>query len=141
MMGISKVMGNFYYYTFYQICLFVKKVNKRDKDYMFTALIAFSLLLGMNILTIYFLIKKTYGIVLNVKIVPLIMMGAIYALNYFLLMRNDKGKEIINYYALEKGKKNTFPSRIILVILYVILTFVICGSVVYFTKHGNSGNA
>ena len=131
----SSVVNNFYYYIFYRISLFTKKVNKKDNDYMFTALIALSVLFGMNVLTIYFLIKELYGIKLNIKIAPLIIMGAIYGLNYHLLMRDNMGAKIRDYFDSEHTNKKQSHQRTILLILYILLTFTICGVVAYITKY------
>lgn len=128
-------MNNFYYYIFYKFCLVARKVNKRDNDYMFTALIALSVLFGMNILTIYFVIKEVYGLRFNVKVAPLIIMGTIYGLNYYLLMRNNKGVRIMDYFDSESENNKQIIWKAILVIIYVVLTFIVCGVVAYLTKY------
>jgi hypothetical protein len=73
MMANRNFMNNFYYYFFYTVALFAKRVNKRDKDYSFSSLMFVSLCMGLNILSVIFLLKKFTSLLVNTKLIILIM--------------------------------------------------------------------
>lgn len=122
----------FYLYAFYRIDCFAKKVNKRDSDHAFTAVVAITLLVSMNFLTICFFLAGIFNFKLNSIVGPLLI--AIFGFfNYSMLMKNKKSEKIIKQFEeMETKRRRKFN---LLFILYIIFTFFICGIMAYGAKH------
>jgi len=109
-----------YYLLFYKIYSHIILVNKKNDIPVFSALIALVALVGLNIITIFIIIKLNYpdinlefskrsGFTLAITLITL---------NWLVIFRNNKYKEIISEYSKrEKPSTDSFW-----VICYVILT-------------------
>jgi len=130
-------MNNFYYYLFYAIASFARRVNKRDKDFTFSSLIFLSLCVGLNILSIIFIIDGLTSVSLNIKVSILVMAAIVFGINYLLLMKNDKDVKIIEYYDRKyENQKRSFWKNIF-VITYVVFSYGLCIYAAYLTKTVN----
>lgn len=127
-------MKNFYYYFFYTIANFARRVNKRDKDFSFSSLIFLSLCVGLNILSIIFLIDGFTSISININASILVMSAIVYGVNYLILMKNGKSIKIIEFY--DRRFENHKPKlmSILLVICYIVFSYGICIYTAYLTK-------
>lgn len=127
-------MNNFYYYLFYTIARFARRVNKRDKDFTFSSLIFLSLCIGLNVLSIIFITDSLTSVSLNIKVSILIMAAIIFGVNYLLLMKNGKDVKIIEFYDNKyKNRKHSFWN-VFFVIGYVFFSYGICIYAAYLTK-------
>lgn len=135
-MESNSTMNNFYYYLFYTVAIFARRINKRDKDYTFSSLIFVSLCVGLNILSVIFLVDRFTPVSLDIKVSILIMAAVVFGVNYLLLMKNRKDVKIIEFYdKRRKSDKSTFLKRVF-VISYIILSYGLCIYVAYLTKKG-----
>jgi uncharacterized membrane protein YbhN (UPF0104 family) len=127
-------MNNFYYYLFYTIARFARRVNKRDKDFTFSSLIFLSLCVGLNILSIIFIVDRLTSVSLNIKVSILIMAAIVFGINYLLLMKNGKDVKIVEFYDNKyENRKHNFWN-VFFVIGYVVFSYGICIYAAYLTK-------
>ncbi len=127
-------MNNFYYYFFYTVAIFARRINKRDKDYAFSSLIFVSLCVGLNILSVIFIVDKFTSVSLNITTSILLMAAIIFGVNYLLLMKNGKDVKIIEFYDnMQRNHKATFWKRVF-VIGYIFLSYGLCIFAAYITK-------
>ncbi len=127
-------MNNFYYYFFYSIATFARRVNKRDGDFTFTSLIFVSLCIGLNLLAIIFIIDGFTSFSLNIKVSILIMAAIVFGVNYLLLMKNGKDSKIIQFYDSKyESRKHNFWN-VFFVIVYIVFSYGICIYAAYLTK-------
>ena len=127
-------MNNFYYYLFYAIANFARRVNKKDKDFTFSSLIFLSLCIGLNILSIIFLLDGLTSVSLNIKTSILIMAIIVFGINYLLLMKNGKDVKIIQFY--DNKYENQKPGfwKNFCVIAYVVFSYGTCIYAAYLTR-------
>lgn len=127
-------MNNFYYYFFYSIAIFARRVNKRDRDFTFSSLIFVSLCIGLNFLGIIFIIDGFTSVSLNIKVSIIIMAAIVFGVNYLLLMKNGKDTKIIQFYDSKyENRKHNFWN-VFFVIAYIIFSYGICIYAAYLTK-------
>lgn len=119
-------MNNFYYLIFYMIANFARKINKREKDYTFSSLIFLSLCMGLNALSIVFLLRAFTSIQINIKGIVIIIAAIVFFVNYLLLMRNKKDEKIIDFYDREYQNKKVSSSIIFWVVAYVVFSYSFC---------------
>lgn len=134
MMESRSAMNNFYYYLFYSIAIFARKINKRDKDYTFSSLMFLSLCVGLNILSVIFLIDKFTSASLNIRISILLMVIIVFGANYLLLMRNGKDVKIIEFYEKKNDSRKSLFWKRFLVVIYILFSYGLCIYAAYVTK-------
>lgn len=125
----NKKYNNYYYYTFFKICQFAKWINKSDNDYFFSALIALSVLFGLNFLTIYFVLSKKFDLTINPIVAPISIILIVGRINYLFLMKNDKNLEITTYWESKDSAKKTT-----IIIIYIVLTIGLSLLSMFLTK-------
>jgi glucan phosphoethanolaminetransferase (alkaline phosphatase superfamily) len=119
-------MDNFYYYFFYVISIFAKTINKKNKDYLGSAFFFVSLCIGLNILTLLFLIELKFKISATSKFFAILAEVIVLIFNYGILLKEGKGQKIFEHFDKKyKDNKKQFWKKF-LALLYVLLTFGIC---------------
>lgn len=128
-------MSNFYYYFFYTLSKFFKWANRREKDmYIISAYLFLSLCACLNILSIIFYLKATTSIEINFYSMAIFIYAPVLVINYFLLMKNGKGKKIFSYYDNKFMGATKKTVSTIAIITYIFFTFALCTLFAYINR-------
>ena len=115
-------MGNIYYYCYYQIFKKVKSLLPNSKLPEYTSVLIISFCEICNFLTALFLFENRRQIKnMSLDIFTLVMI-AIVALNYLLLVYNGKSEKIVEYY--QDRERNVLLEM--LVGGYMLSSIVVC---------------
>jgi hypothetical protein len=118
-------MRNCYYYSFFLLATFSKKVNKNNSEYAFSGMTYLSLLMSFNIFTLLSILELSLNIKFNGSLLYIATGLCIIGINYYLLIANDKSVAILNFY---KKNWNVHQNKQALVafIVYVVVSIVLC---------------
>ena len=106
--------------------MFAKKINKRDNDFAFSSIAFMSVCLVCNVFAIAIILENLNIITINIKLASILVGISAIGINYFLLMRNNKSKEIIAYYDKEYESKKYSKWWVGFVIFYIIFSYAFC---------------
>ena len=124
-------MKTIYYYLFYRIYSLWKKMPGRD--HAFLAMVALSLLILYNFITIIGYLNFINSSNINKYKTPLIVFAIlVIAINYFIFIFKNKYVTIEAEF-INESEKQKFISSIV-VLIYVFLTFVFLFWVLFFNK-------
>ena len=110
-----------YYYGYYLLSQFSKRFNNNDGDFAFTAVIYYTLLFTLNILTSIFLFCTKDCLKSHSNMVILVSIAIPVVIHYFFLVRKKKYIEVIKEYNKVYKNKNIIITY--LFCIYVFLTF------------------
>lgn len=127
-------MNNLYYYTFYLLYKFSRRIKKDDKSPAFTAVMLISTPMFLNLLSViiffggfsYHEAKAKITLLCTFIVVPFV------GLNYYFLMGNKKNEEIIAFFDEKYKYKKHNVGLTLLVVAYFIVSSVVC---IYLAKH------
>lgn len=112
---------------------FCKKIKPKDIDNASTALFVLSVPIVLNIFSVFTYFEKSLLTKSNTYLISILISVPMFAINYFNLYK--KSLEITSYYD-EKYKNRPYnKTGILLLILYVIFSFAICGYLAYLKKN------
>ena len=106
--------GNLYYHFFYLLTKFSKWINKRNSEYAFSGMAYLSVCMVFNVMAILFAFEIFSQFNAHLLKWHIFLSLAIIGLNYILLMRNGKHKQIINHY---DGRDNQNKKKSVTVLL------------------------
>ncbi len=129
------MVRNFYYYSFYFLAESIRKVNKNNKDYLFSGVAFLSMLMMLNTFTIIYLIFRYNVKAINPYLLSLCIAIPLLGLNYYFLLRNNRGKEIVELCKKNKTLIKTYYLNLVMFILYVVVTFASTGYIAYLIRH------
>lgn len=118
-----KMKNNLYYYFFYRISIFIKRIGRKDNDYIesgcafFTTCMLLNVLAGLFYFEHYFLISFV-----GFRIFIILLALLIWYINRQLLIKGDQKSRIFYFY---DNIDNRFNFKDILLILYVVFSFAI----------------
>ena len=124
------MITNLYYYSFYELVLFSKKVNKRNTEYAFSAMAYLTLLMCSNIITLLSFLLILGKVNYNKKTTYILLALLFMTINYYFLIHDGKSKRIIEQY--EKAAKSQWFS--VLFWLYAIVSVILCAYASYLVK-------
>jgi len=110
----------YYYYLFYKIYVFSKKIGKWD--------IATSAALGLSfllILNVFLILTNIFGFSPEIKYyyeIAFLIAGIVLLINYFLFDYKSRYKKVINAFKVESEQSRVVGN--ILVTIYVIATLI-----------------
>jgi|GEM_PF-6463016 len=131
-------MRNVYYYSFYLLSMFAKKVNKRNSEYAFSGMACLSVLIWFNIYTLLlsplrlFNILKVKGSVFYIGVMLCVLIT-----NYYLLIADNKSETIIHYYNEHKEARS--KKRLIGFCMYVAFTLLLAALTGYLVRNNTTG--
>ncbi len=132
-------MRNVYYYSFYLLASFSKKVNKSNSEYAFSGMAYLSLLMSFNLFTLFSPLRVYQIIKLKGSLLYIAFALGIMAINYYFLMANNKSEAIFKYYKeRETSKKNKNKKPIIAFCIYVVASLLLCGYTAYLVKNAKN---
>lgn len=112
---------NIYYYLYFRLYQFAKKVGTVDATW--TAMLLVSALLFFNVFSVLFFTFGVDWIKTFPKIIGAISIAFVGFFNYMIFIRKDRCLKIIEHFKKETKKQRVISS--ILTILYVVLTIFI----------------
>src|SRR4051794_19448190 len=128
-------MNNIYYYTFYLLTNQARKINSKDKDPVITGMIWLSLPIFLNVESLFMLANGTHYHESEGQVfIKIGTMGlSVLLINYYLLIRNKKYQQIIEFFdeKYKHTKHNTLT--ILLIIIFFVFSFASC---IYIAKQG-----
>ena len=105
-----------YQYLLFRIYMFYKDSKYESGNYTFTTSLVSTLLIFINILTIYFLLEYNEILILKLnKGIVIAVMALVWVLNYYLIVKKEKFLE----FNFTKDKKGGY-----LVMAFILLTAV-----------------
>ena len=116
-------MDNIYNFFFYITAKVSQKINSKDKDFAFTAVVFVSLCMISNILALLFLFMNNDIKNLWSKMFAILITLPLVGLNWFFLMRNGKSENIISYYNEKYADIAYNKISLVLISLYIIFSF------------------
>lgn len=126
-------LDNTYFYVYYLSMRFCKKIKPKDIDNASTALFVLSVPFVLNIFSVFTYFEKSLLTKSNTYLISILIAVPMFAINYFILYK--KSLEITSYYD-EKYKDRPYnKTGILLLILYVIFSFAICGYLAYLKRN------
>ncbi len=128
-------MSNIYYFFFYSVAMFVKKINKNDSDYAFSSVVFISSCMICNVLSIVLLINKYQSAGLNPTLTSILIGLPLIALNWYLLMSNAKAETIVALYDEKYQNKSYSPLSLFFVILYIVFSYGSCIFIAYLLRN------
>lgn len=128
-------MSNIYYFFFYSVAMFVKKINKNDSDYAFSSVVFISSCMICNVLSIVLLINKYQSAGLNPTLTSILIGLPLIALNWYLLMSNAKADTIVALYDEKYQNKSYSPLSLFFVILYIVFSYGSCIFIAYLLRN------
>ena len=124
-------MNNIYYYFFYVVAIFSRRINKKDPDYAFTGVAFISACFSANLGSVMLLVVDIKRIKNYPGLLSILLAGAVFTVNYYLIKVKGGRENIIRYYdELYENKKHS-PLLIFLIWLYVISSFVLLFYIAY----------
>ena len=114
---------NIYYYTYYNMAIFAKKVRKDDDGYAFTGFFCLTLLIALNVVAILLVFLSKSVLEFNSIMAGSILVGIVGLVNYFLLLHKKKYEAILEYYDKKFENNPQKTSHIILIIVYVVASY------------------
>jgi hypothetical protein len=108
-----------YYYLYFRLYRFAKKVGTVDATW--TAMMLISALLFLNIASIYLLFSEKDFDTKNAGILGGVLIFVIGIINYMIFIRHDNCLKIIRQFKNENRKQR--KTSIFFTLIYVILTF------------------
>ncbi len=116
-------MNNFYYYLFYCVAVFARKVNKKDSEYAFSSQMFLTLCMSLNLLSILFIVIKVISVKVNLTLYMIVILVITFTLNYFLIRRHQTYLKVISYFDNKyAGKKHKF-CNVFFVIAYIVFSY------------------
>lgn len=128
-------MSNIYYFFFYSVAMFVKKINKNDSDYAFSSVVFISSCMICNVLSVVLLINKYQSAGLNPTLTSILIGLPLIALNWYLLMSNAKAETIVALYDEKYQNKSYSPLSLFFVILYIVFSYGSCIFIAYLLRN------
>jgi len=128
-------MSNIYYFFFYSVAMFVKKINKNDSDYAFSSVVFISSCMICNVLSVVLLINKYQSAGLNPTLTSILIGLPLIALNWYLLMSNAKADTIVALYDEKYQNKSYSPLSLFFVILYIVFSYGSCIFIAYLLRN------
>jgi hypothetical protein len=111
---------NIYYYLYYKIYVFTRKLG--NYEVAFSATLGITFLISLNIsIPILKLLEVDKNIFNSLKPILFILFSSFLLINYFIFNHNNKYKKIISIYKDESKKAKIVGDFV--VIIYVIITF------------------
>jgi len=124
-------MSNFYYYSFYLLSMFSKKLNKKNRDYGFSGMAYLSLLVSSNIFTMLAILELRGIIKIKGTFLYIAVALSVMVINYFFLMTDNKGASIIEFYQQRRQDK-VYDAAFY---TYVLLSLITCGCTAYLVRN------
>jgi hypothetical protein len=120
-MFYSPLMVNPYYYLFYLIARFFKRINKVDKDALDSSSTFISMCVLFNVVAIWFLLDHYK----NIKVTTtggIIASITVFFINHFVLTKDNKGEKLFDVYN-EKFSASKNKSLIIMTAaIYIVFS-------------------
>lgn len=126
-------MNNIYYYTYFLFIKFSEKVKKDLPDSAFTGLALISTILLFNVFTLVFYVGGSVFTKGNATSLGCIIAFIVLLINYFILYK--KSKDIVAYYTRKYQNRKHNIIGILLIIIYVIASFLICARLAYLVRN------
>jgi len=128
-------MNNVYYFFFYTVAKFVKRINKNDLDYAFSSVVFISSCMMCNVLSIVFLINKHQSTGLNSTLTSIFIGLPLIIANWYLLMSNARAEKIMEFYNKKYENRGYNIVGMFFIILYIILSYGACIYIAYLLRH------
>lgn len=131
-------MKDFYYFGFYLLSMFSRRVNKGNSEYAFSGMACLSVLLWLNIYSLLlsplrlFDIIKTKGNLFYIGTMLCLLM-----VNYYLLIANNKSEAIFNFYKEREASKHN-KRAVIGFWIYVIASLILGGCAIYLVRNAKN---
>jgi len=107
-----------YYYLYFRLYKFTRKVGTVDATW--TAMLAISALLFLNIATLFLLFFKQDDFFVYPRILGGVAIFLVGLINYFIFIRHDNCFQIIHQFERENKKQKSIS--IIFTFIYILLT-------------------
>jgi hypothetical protein len=125
-------MKNFYFYFFYLLTSFTKKINRRNFDPAFSGIAYLSVLMGFNLFTLLSFLELNNFIILKGKAVFICILLGVFAINYILLYK--RSDTIINFYTERRlSVQNKWP--LLMFLLYVVISLLLVAYTSYLVRN------
>lgn len=126
---LNNLIMNIYYYLYFRIYCFLTLLNKKNNVVEHSSLLAQSILLSFNILTLlgYYKLKLDLDFRFEFRQLGYLIAVIVIIMNYFIFFRRGKYKYIIKEYKARKYEQSTTGG--IWVVAYIVLTFYFSFSV------------
>lgn len=118
-------MKTAFFYFYCIVAVLLRKINPKQKEFLFSSYTFVTLCGSLNILSIVFLIEYYSNVKTPNGIFVLIALP-LWWLNYNILVRNDKDKIIFEEYQAKLSESKNKKVFIIMAILYVLFSFGAC---------------
>jgi hypothetical protein len=131
-------MKSFYYYSFYLLSMFSKRVNKRNSEYAFSGMACLSVLMWFNIYTLLLSPLRLFNIIkIKGSLFYIGIMLCVLVINYNLLIADNKSEGILNFYRERSAYKQNKGS-IIGLCVYIIVSLVLFGYTAYLARNAKN---
>ena len=129
-------MSNLYYHSFYLIVTFFRKIYKKEyEDPNFASVCVLSLCFASHIVIIMGIIGLPNIGQQAMKLYTALFILPVLCLNYYFLMHNNRADKILKYYDEKYKERNISIWTLILIIGYIIISFVSCGYLAYLLRN------
>lgn len=118
-------MDNIYYYVFYLIVKMIKRLNSRHDFPNFSGALFLSTLIFFNFLSLLIPIASSLIHPSNIFFICITVMIIVVIPNYYLLMNEEKSQRIITFFDEKFKNEKRNKTKIALIVLYIILTYVL----------------
>ncbi|MCC6290080.1 MAG: hypothetical protein IT249_19550 [Chitinophagaceae bacterium] len=126
----------FFYLFYYLVSIFGRKLGDK-KDYTISGLFVITICISFNIMTVFFLLQRNSEVIHLNSTTCLIIGFIVFVFNWRVFMKDDKSLKIIEYYDNEFAEKKISYKKILIVIVYIALTFSIIIYVAYLNRIGH----
>lgn len=128
---------NAYYYLFYVMAFFLRWLNKGYGDYAFRAVAVVSLLMGMNLLSVAFLVVGfRYGNA-GVSFICMMFTVVLLGINYHFLYRNGKAHTIVERFDNIHNGRRPSGWKLVGAVGYSLLSIVLFFFMAYLAHQHN----